>query len=217
MFNLFSYCCAHKVNHTSFMVLSRRWLGHLLRKNEGEDKLPCPAKDASQQADNHNYFVLEKHVKEVDKNDKLQESNGHYALAQDPTYYEVTNGEPEDDYDTTDQCQLGRGKPTQPGNVYNTVKDFQQQDDYDHISDQKQPLRVPENEYNTTQDVMTSDINDDTYNHLNERPKTTPRPDNVYGMPRVDNDYDSMPPVSGTNGTDGHKGGDGYAKIGKFQ
>ena len=198
------------------MFPSRVWLARSCRKNEGEDKLPKDNIRSSLDAETHNYFVLEKHVREIDDNDKLQASNvhDHYALAQD---YEVTNGQPEDDYDTTDEGQIGIGKPTQPGNVYNTFKDLNQQDDYDHIGDHNKPIRVTENEYNTAQNVMTSDIDDGTYNHLNERPKTTPRPDNVYGMPRVDNDYDSMPPVSGTHGTDGPKGGDEYSKIGKIQ
>jgi len=207
----------HIYNLTGLMFPSREWLARSFRKNEGEDKLPKDNIHSSLDAETHNYFVLEKHVREIDDTDKLQASNvhDHYALAQD---YEVTNGQPEDDYDTTDEGQIGIGKPTQPGNVYNTFKDFQQQDDYDHISDQKNHPRVTENEYSTTQGAMVPAVDDDTYNHLNERPKTTARPDNVYGMPRVDNDYDSMPPVSGTctHNTDDIKGGDEYSKISKF-
>jgi len=162
-------------------------------KNEGEDKLPCPAKDninASVDAVNHNYFVLEKHVKETDYSDKLQASNDHdhYTLAQDPTFYEVTNGETEDDYDTTDQGQAGRGKSSQSGNVYNTFNDFKHHDDYDHLGDHKKHPRFTANEYSTTEAAMTQPIDDDTYNHLNQGPHTAARPDNVYGMPRASND-----------------------------
>jgi len=199
----------------------REWLRRLFRKNEGKDKLPCPTgknTNSSPEADNHNYFVLEKHVKEIDDNGKPQQSNGHehYALAQYPTYYEVAIGE-SDDYDTTDQVQIGGGKPSPPSNVYNTFKDFQQQDDYDHIGDHKKPPRIPENEYNTTQGAMALVTDDDTYNHLNEGTKTTPRPDNVYGTARGDNDYDKIPPVSGTHITHGIEGDNDYTKIAKIQ
>ena len=145
---------------------------------------------------NHSYFVLEKHTKEVGDKDKDQANTDYpYATPEDRTYYEATNADLEDDYDTTEQGQSTRGNRSKPINVYNTFNDFKQQDDYDHLGDQTKPLRVTENEYNTTQGAMAPADDDDTYNHLNQGPKTTPRPDNVYGIPRTDDDYDRMPPV----------------------
>jgi len=150
---------------------------------------------------NHNYFVLEKHIKETDDNIErpIGHEQEHYALPNDPQYSEATHAEQEDDYDTTDQSKSRAVKPGNPGNVYNTFNDFQQQDDYDHLDNRKKPIRVIENEYNTTQVAMVPAIGDGTYNHLNQRPKTSPRPDNIYGMPCVDKDYDRMPHVSETN------------------
>ena len=145
---------------------------------------------------NHNDVVLETHTKEVVKKDKVLVSNDqNYALAEDPTYSEATNAYPEDDYDTTKTGQSKTGNSSKPVNVYNTFNEFQQQDDYDHLGDQKKRPRVTENVYNTAQGAMAPSVDDDTYNHLNQGPKTTPRPDNVYGMPRTDNDYDRMPSV----------------------
>ena len=131
----------------------------------------------------------------------------HYAFAQDPTYSEATDGVTDDYYDTTGQGRPGRAKPV---NVYNTFKDFQQHDDYDHLGDKKKPSQIMENEYNTTQAAMSSTTEDDTYNHLNQGPQTTPRPDNVYGMPRTDDDYDRMPPVNGTKTTSGKRDNGNY-------
>jgi len=149
---------------------------------------------------NHNDVVLETHTKEVVK--KVVVSNDqNYAVAEDRTYYEATNADPEDDYDTTKTGQSKTGNFSKPVNVYNTFNEFQQQDEYDHLGDQKKPPRVTENEYNTTQGATAQAIDDDTYSHLNEGPKTTAHPDNVYGMPRADDDYDHMPPVGGTKAT----------------
>ena len=175
------------------MFSSREWLGCLFRKNEGEGKLPCQSKghiNASLEADNHDYFVLEKHVKETDDNNKLQANDDqeHYALPQDPTYYEATNKDLDDDYDTAEHGQPGRHKPSPSGNVYNTFNDFQHQEDYDHIGDHSKRVRATENEYNTTQTALVPAVDDDTYNHMNPGPKTAARPDNVYGMPRVNNE-----------------------------
>ena len=168
---------------------------------------------------NHTYLVLERHTKESDCNVKRQLENeqGLYALPTDSTY-EDTNAEQEDDYYTTAQRKSPAVKPGKPGNVYNTFNDFQQPDDYDHLGDhKKKPRRGTDNDYSTTQAAMSPATKDDTYNHLNEGSKTVARPDNVYGMPRVDNNYDKMPPVSGTYDTDALKEGDAYSKIGKFQ
>jgi len=150
---------------------------------------------------NHDYFVLKKHPKETDDNVKRQTDHEqkHYALPNDPQYSEATHAEQEDDYDTTDQNKSRAVKPGNPGNVYNTFNDFQQQDDYDHLDNHKKLIRVNENEYSTTHAALAPAIEDDTYNHLNQRPTTTPRPDNIYGMPRVDKDYDRMSHVRETN------------------
>ena len=143
------------------------------------------------QAINHNYFVLEKHIKEIDDNLQRQGENEqeHYASPNDSTYV-ATYVEQENSYDTTDQSKSPAVKPGKPGNVYNTFNDFQQHDDYDHLSEhkKKQPMAT-DNDYSTTQAAMAPATDDDTYNHLNQGLKTTPRPDNVYGMPMVDNDY----------------------------
>jgi len=171
----------------------------LFRKKEREGKLPGPTGGITNPplgVDNHNYFVLENHVKETDDKTKLRANNDqdHYALAQDPTYYETTNANPEDDYDTNGQGETGRSKPKQIGNVYNTFNDFNHHEDYDHIGDHKKTARVAaENEYSTTEAAMTQPIDDDTYNQMNQGPKTVARPDNVYGMPNASYDkcYDN--------------------------
>ena len=169
------------------------------------------------QAINHNCFVLEKHIKEIDDNLQRQGENEqeHYASPNDSTY-EATYAEQENSYDTTDQSKSRAVKPGNPGNVYNTFNDFQQQDDYDHLDNHKKPIRVNENEYSTTQAALAPAIEDDTYNHLNQRPTTTPRPDNIYGMPRVDKDYDRMSHVRETNAWDILKGDVSYSRIGKL-
>ena len=125
-----------------------------------------------------NYFILETHTKEVGGTDKdLVNNDQNYALPQEPTYYEATNAGLEDDYDTTEQGQFKKGNACKPVNIYNTFNNFQQQDDYDHLGDQKKRPRVTENEYNTTQEATAQAIDDDTYNHLNEGPKTTAHPE----------------------------------------
>lgn len=164
----------------------------MFRNNKGEDKIPCPTGEnpsSPSGIDNHNYFVLGKRVQETDDATQLQANNDleHYALAQDPTYYETTNADTEYDYDTTEQSQAGGGKPKQPVNVYNTFNDFQHHEDYDHLGDHKKPARVVENEYNTAEAAMTRPVDDDTYNHLNSGKQTAARPDNVYGMPHTSN------------------------------
>jgi len=135
---------------------------------------------------------LEKHTKESDCNVKRQLENEQSlnALPNDSTY-EETYAEQEDDYYTKVQRKSPAVKPGKPGNVYNTFHDFQQHDDYDHLGDlkKKQPMAT-DNDYSTTQAVMSPATDDDTYNHLNEGQKTAAHPDNVYGMPRSDNDYD---------------------------
>jgi len=170
------------------MFCSREWIKRLFRKNGGDDKLPCPPSSPSG-IDNHNYFVLEKHVNKTDDDTQLQVNNvqDHYALAQDQTYYETTTADLDDDYDTTEQSQAGRGKSRQPVNVYNTFNDFKHQEDYDHIGDHKKHGHVTENEYSTTEVAMTQPNDDDTYNHLNQGQQMDTRTDNVYGMPHASN------------------------------
>jgi len=195
-------------------VFSRNTIGRCFRDKKQTNQLPDDAQLTTPL--NHNYFVLEKHSKESGDNANRQvvDDQEHYALPKDPTYSEATCAEPDDEYDTTDQTKRRVGTPGKPGNVYNTFNDFQQQDDYDHLGYHKKPTRITENEYNTTQGAMATAIHEDTYNHLNKATNTATRPDNVYGMPRVDNDYDKMPPVGATHDTDGLKGGDEYSKIG---
>ena len=195
-------------------VFSRNTIGRCFRDKKQTNQLPDDAQLTTPL--NHNYFVLEQHSKECGDNANRQvvDDQEHYALPKDPTYSEATNTEAEDEYDTTDQTKRRADYPDKPGNVYNTFNDFQQQDDYDHLSDQNNPPHVTENENNTTQGAMATAIHKDTSNHLNKAANTAARPDNVYGMPRVHNDDDRMRPVSGTHDTDGLKGGDEYSKIG---
>ena len=169
---------------------------------------------------NHTYFVLEKHTKKESDNNEIRQfgnEQGLYGLSNNSSY-EDTNVIQDDDYDTTVQRKCPALHPGKPGNVYNTFNDFQQQDDYDHLADhkKKQP-KATDNEYSTTQAVMSPATDDDTYNHLHQGPKTTAGPDNLYGMPRVDDHYDRMPTVSGTKTTYDITGDDAYSKIGKFQ
>jgi len=173
----------------------RNTLVRCCRKKKQTDPYSDPPIDGSQLTDtalNHTYFVLEKHTKESDINVKHQLDNKqeNYAL---PKYsaYEAIYAEKEDDYHTTVQSKSPAVTPGKPGNVYNTFNDFQQPDDYDYLGDHKKKVpRVTDNDYSTTQAVMSPATDDDTYNHLNEEPKTSARPDNVYGMTRVNNDYD---------------------------
>jgi len=189
--NTLTFCCRE--------CLERRCQKNKKKVKE-EDNRPCSTGEninASLETAKHNYFVLENHTKANEDDDQHLANNdqAHYAFAQDPTYNEATDGVTDDYYDTTGQGRPGRAKPV---NVYNTFKDFQQHDDYDHIGDKKNTSQIMENDYNTTQAAMSSTTEDDTYNHLNQGPLTSVLPDNVYGMPRAGDDYDRMPPVSGT-------------------
>jgi len=154
---------------------------------------------------NHNYVVLEKHKNTTehdnDEQKQIEDDQDHYHLPNDSPCDNAAYVKQDDDYDTTDQSKRHADKPGKPGNVYNTFNDFQQHDDYNHLGDHKKLPRVRENEYNTTKGAMAPAIDGDTYNYLNEGPKTTLRPDNVLGMSRVDDDYNRMPPVCGTKTT----------------
>jgi len=141
---------------------------------------------------NHADFVLEKHTNESDcnVNRQLENEQGLNALPNDSTY-EDTYVNQDDDYYTKVQRKSPTVTSGKPGNVYNTFNDFQHPDEYDHLGDyKKKPCRITDNDYSTTQAAMSPATDDDTYNHLNAEPTKTARPDNVYGMPRSDNDYD---------------------------
>jgi len=175
--------------HNEFYISIRECLGCLFRKKKQEDQT-CQNQDEtnlSKGLTNENYFVLEKHTKEVHHCDSQQFNNDQddCALPLDPTEYKAINTNQDDDYSTTEQSKDGRGKHTQPSNIYNTFNDFKKDDNYDHIGDRKKYCRNTDNEYNATRAIMSPPIDVDTYNHLDEEPNTVARPDNVYGMTRA--------------------------------
>jgi len=140
---------------------------------------------------NQNYFVLEKHERDTANNRTVAENNEnpYYSSPLNVDKYEDPDAVRETSFGTVDaKNEHVTGKPMSPpsGNVYNTFKEFQQQEDYDHLGDHnKRPPQVTDNVYSTTQNVMTIPAKDDTYHHLGQLPVATSHTDNVYGMPRV--------------------------------
>ena len=148
----------------------------MFRKKKREDQ-SCQNQDEanlSKELTNANYFVLEKHTKEVHHCGSQQFNNDQddCALHLDPTEYKAISTHQDDDYSTTEQSQSGRVKPSQPSNNYNTINNFNKDDNYDHIGDRKKYCRNTDNEYNATRAIMSPPIDVDTYNHLDEEPNT---------------------------------------------
>ena len=207
-----------KMKHYSdLMFLVRKKLRHV-RQNT-KDAIMTPTTDPSipgpsMTGANHNYVVLEKHERDPVKIPTGTKSNDipYYSSPLNVDNYEDADDVRETSFGTDDATnEHVTGKPMSPpsGNVYNTFKEFQQQqEDYDHLGDHnKRPPQVTDNVYSTTQNVMTIPARDDTYHHLGQLPGATSKPDNMYGMPRVDDDYDRMSPVSGTQASVTVQGG----------
>jgi len=147
-----------------------------------------------------NFFVPEKHERDIAKTPTVTENkdNPYYSSPHIVDNYEDPHAVRETSFGTADATiEHVTGKPMSlpSGNVYNTFKQFQQeQEDYDHLGDHnKRPPQVTDNVYSTTQNVMTIPAKDDTYHHLGQLPRAKSPPDNVYGMPRVNDDNDRMP------------------------
>jgi len=186
LFVFWQHVCISNCIIINWYQSSRNCLKRICWKKERQ-LTPDPAIDVPEISDAveyHNYNLLEQQQKYFGENHPdLASKIYHYAIPQGRTNYKATTADQDDDYDLTEQGQAAKGNPTNQANDYNTFRDFHQ-DNYDHLGDQKKPPRVTENEYNTTQSSQTQV-------HV-----TTVRPDNVYGMTRVDNDYERMPPVS---------------------
>jgi len=148
----------------------------------------------AESATGHNYFVLEKQKdNNVDDTERpLNNENAYYAEPQDLTYNDVEGHEFVNDASNADTDH--QSKTSNPGNVYNTFKEFQV-DDYDHVGYQNTRPLATGSEYSTTKVAMATPAGDDTYNHINQQSATNSRPDNVYGMPLGHNDYDRMSPI----------------------
>jgi len=171
----------------------------------------------------HNYFLLEKHERDTANIPivTVSNENPYYSSPLIVDNYEDPDAVRETNFGTADvKNERVTGKPmsSPSGNVYNTFKQFQQQqEDYDHLSDHhRKPPQVTDNVYSTTHNVMTIPAIDDTYHHLGQFPGATSRPDNVYGMPRVDDNYDRMPHVNRTQASATIPGGaDNYFTFNK--
>jgi len=230
-------------NHVSFF---RRCFRTQDRKKEThKTNTLLKAGPNNSEAVNHNNIVIEEH--EMTHTNTIIQTSPHYsepidfksppeepsatgnetvyyATPVESNYYEATDLKKDQQgvYDTAGKATDNvEGDATQhnASNVYNTFKDFQQQDDYDHLGDhKKKSLRVTDNDYSTTQAVISPATDDDTYNHLNEGPKIAASPDNVYGMTRAEDDYERMPHVSRTQPkTTVSDTGDDYSSIGSLQ
>ena len=240
------YKNTQKTFKTHSCLFFRRCLRGQVRQKETNkpDKL-LKAGPNNSEAVTHNNFVLEEHEmthtnldiqtspnysEPIDFKSPPEEPSAtgnetvYYATPVESNYYEATDIKKDQQgvYDTAGKATNNvEGDETQhnASNVYNTFKDFQQQDDYDHLGDhKKKSLRVTDNDYSTTQAVMSPATDDDTYNHLNEGPKIAASPDNVYGMTRAEDDYETMPPVSGTKPkATVSETGDDYSSIGSLQ
>jgi len=206
------------------MFLVRKKLRHIRQSNKEATRKPTTdlsIPGPSMTGANHNYFVLEKHESDTSNNRTEAENNEnpYYSSPHNVDKYEDPDAVRETRFGTVDaKNEHATGKPMSPpsGNVYNTFKEFQQQqEDYDHLGDHnKRPPQVTDNVYSTTQNVMTIPAKDDTYHHLGQIPGATSHPDNVYGMPRVNDNYDRMPPVSGTQTSATVQGGaDNYSTV----
>ena len=151
----------------------------------------------------HNHFMLEKQTEDnVDDTERPPDNdNAYYAEPQDVTYYEV--GEQEVVYDAANANTDHQSKTSNPGNVYNTFKEFQVEV-YGHVCNQNTRPRAIGSEYSTTKVAMTTLAGDDTYNHITQQSSTRSHPDNVYGMPVKTNEYDRMPPFNAKTFNEGH-------------
>ena len=135
----------------------------------------------------HNYFVLEKHERDIANSPRVTEHNDspYYSSTLIVDNYEDPDAVRETSFGTPDaknELVTGHLKSPHSGNIYNTFKQFQQhQEDYDHLCNHnKRPPQVTDNVYSTTQNVMTIPAMDDTYHHLGQHPGATSHPDNVY-------------------------------------
>jgi len=207
IFNLLVVGYAIKYCSNSIIVARKR-LRHL--RQSTKDKTMTPTTDPSipgpsMTGATHNYFVLERHERDTANTPTGTENteNPYYSSPLIVDNYEDPDAVRETSFGTVDgKNEHVTGNPKSPpsGNVYNTFKQFQQQqEDYDHLGDHyKRPPQVTDNVYTTTQNAKTISAMDDTYNHLGQLQGATSHPDNVYGTPRVNDDYDRMPPASGT-------------------
>jgi len=185
------------------MFLVRKKLRHVrqitkeaTRTPTTDPRIPGPSMTGA----THNYFVLEKHERDTGNIPTGTENN------ENPYYSSPLIADIYEDADAVRETSFGTTESSARGNVYNSFKQFQQQqDEYDHLDDHKKRLPpVTDNAYGTTQNVMTIPAKDDTYHHLGQFSGATSRPDSVYGMPRV-NDYDYA--VSGTQASATVRGG----------
>jgi len=133
-----------------------------------------------------NFFVLDEHERDIANIPTGTENkdNPYYSSPLIVDNYEDPDAVRKTSFGTADAMnEHVTGNPMSPpsGNVYNTFKEFQQeQEDYDHLGDHhKRPSHVTDNVYSTTQNVMTIPAKDDTYHHLGKHPGATSHPDNV--------------------------------------
>ena len=149
---------------------------------------------------NHDYYVLKKHEQTTTvSNDIKSIRNGFETLAtlQNLAVDKVSGTQQENHYDISDHTRDNSDKRTAntgSTHVYNTFNDFKD-DDYDHLEDHDKIPRALESDYNTT-DECVNPACENTYDHINQKPKVSKSTDNVYGMPRVDNDYDRVSSVN---------------------
>jgi len=172
----------------------------IVEKRNAHKQPSCNPVHVEVKEDNHNYFVLEKHEKTTTvSNDNKSNRNGY---ENPPTLHnmavdEITGRQQENYYDISDHKRDNENKGTTNNgatHVYNTFNDFKD-DDYDHLEDHVKIPRALESDYNTTDDFVTPAC-ENTYDHINKKPKASTSTDNVYGMPPIDNDYDRVPSVN---------------------
>jgi len=155
----------------------------VVEKRNAHKQPSCNTVAVDVQEDNHNYFVLERHE--------------NLAKLQTLTVDKISGTQQENYYDTSDlRSDNADNGTTHTGSthVYNTFNDFKD-DEYDHLEKHAKIPRALESDYNTTDDLVTPSC-ENTYDHIHQKPKANTSTDNVYGMPRVDNDYDRVSSVN---------------------